>query len=64
MKKQSVKINFVYNVNIRGYIRPVRIDRESQFGGWEGTNLLTMRKVRIRTAARLRSECDQSLYRS
>lgn len=69
MKKEEIKINHVYNVSVSGYVCPVRIDKEfhdmsGNPKGWYGTNLLTMRKVRIKTAARCRSEKDRTMYMS
>jgi len=64
MKKHEVQINHVYNVLVSGKIQPVRIDRDADQGGWWGTNLLTARKIRIRSAQRLRSEKDRRMYMS
>jgi len=65
MKKEEIKINHVYNVTVSGYICPVRIDCVNQrFGGWDGTNLLTMRRIRMKTAARMHSEKDRMMYMS
>jgi len=54
MKKKNVVIGSVYAVKVSGNVVPVRVVRESPYGGWEGLNLKTRRSVRIRTAARLR----------
>lgn len=54
MKKVEVEIGKVYIVKVSGKLARVLIDRESPYGGWEGTNVLTNRSVRIRTAAKLR----------
>lgn len=54
MKKTDVKLGEVYEAKVSGIRTRVRLDRESQYGGWDATNLLTGRTVRIRTAARLR----------
>ena len=56
MKKSEVEIGKTYIVKVSGKLVPVQIINESPFGGWNGGNLLTKRGVRIRTAARLRSE--------
>lgn len=56
MKKADVTIGRVYLAKVSGNLTAVRIDRESVYGGWEGTNLNTGRAVRIRGAARLRRE--------
>ncbi len=54
MKKQDVQIGSVYIAKVSGALTKVRIDRQSPYGGWQGTNLATGREVRIRGAARLR----------
>jgi len=54
MKKAEVVIGGVYIVRVSDKLAKVRIDRESCFGGWDGTNLATGRAIRIRTAAKLR----------
>lgn len=66
MKKEEIKINHVYNVLVSSKVQPVRIDRAADpgFSGWWGTNLLTMRKIRIKSAARCRSEKDRTMYMS
>ncbi|MCK6458174.1 MAG: winged helix-turn-helix domain-containing protein [Phycisphaerae bacterium] len=56
MKKDQVQIGRAYVAKVSGQLARVRIDAESRFGGWEGTNLLTHRKVRIKSAQRLRRE--------
>ncbi len=54
MKKADVQIGAVYTVKVSGKLVPVRLDSESVYGGWQGTNLDTGRSVHIRTAAKLR----------
>ncbi len=56
MKKNEVKIGNTYTVKVSGKIAKVRIDAESQYGGWDATNVETKKKVRIKSAQRLRSE--------
>ncbi len=56
MQKQNVRIGATYVVKVSGNLTKVRITRESPNGGWYGTNQATGREIRIRTAARLRSE--------
>jgi hypothetical protein len=56
MKKHSVHIGAIYIVKVSGKLARVRITRECDYGGWYGTNLATGRQIRIRSAARLRSE--------
>jgi len=54
MKKSEVKIGEVYRVKVSGTIANVRITGESPYGGWDGVNVTTKRKVRIKSAQRLR----------
>lgn len=56
MKKADVVLNKVYVVKVSGRLTKVRLDSESPYGGWKGTNLVTGREVYIRTAAKLRRE--------
>lgn len=56
MQKNNVKVGSTYIAKVSGALTRVRITREHNRGGWYGTNLATGREIRIRTAARLRSE--------
>ena len=56
MQKHNVQIGTTYIVKVSGKLTRVRITGQSPHGGWSGTNLATGREIRIRTAARLRSE--------
>ena len=56
MQKHNVKIGTTYIVKVSGTLAKVRLTREHDRGGWYATNLATGREIRIRTAARLRSE--------
>ncbi len=56
MQKRNVQIGTTYIVKVSGTLAKVRLTREHDRGGWFGTNLATGREIRIRTAARLRSE--------
>ena len=56
MKKSEVKIGRVYTAKVTNKLVQVRIDAESRYGGWEATNLTTGKKVRIKSAQRLRGE--------
>jgi len=58
MKKQQVKIGGVYSAKITDKVVPVRIDAENRNGGWDATNLKTNRKVRIKSAQKLRGSAD------
>jgi hypothetical protein len=54
MKQQDVKVGGVYAAKITDKVVPVRIDAENANGGWDGTNLTTNKKVRIKSARKLR----------
>ena len=56
MQKQNIRVGSTYIVKVSGTLAKVRLTREHPRGGWYGTNLATGREIRIRTAARLRSE--------
>ena len=56
MKKANVEIGNIYIVKVSGKLAKVKLAGFSPYGGWVGTNLATGREVRIKTAARLRSE--------
>jgi len=55
MKKNEVQIGSVYTAKVTNKVVQVRIDAESRYGGWDATNLETGKKVRIRSAQRLRA---------
>ena len=61
MKKTEVAIGKVYIVKVSGVLAKVRLDSESPYGGWNGTNLGTGRGVRIRSAAKLRRETSPTV---
>ena len=56
MKKADVNVGTVYSTKVSGNVVPVRIDRENPRGGWDGTNLVTNKAVRIKSAQRLRGK--------
>lgn len=58
MTKKDVKIGGVYAAKVTNKLVQVRIDAESRHGGWEATNLATGKKVRIKSAQRLRGESE------
>jgi hypothetical protein len=58
MTKKDVKIGGVYTAKVTNKLVQVRIEAESRYGGWEATNLSTNKKVRIKSAQRLRGESD------
>ena len=54
MKKADVKIGGEYFATVTNKKVTVRIDAENRSGGWDATNLSTGKKVRIKTAGRLK----------
>lgn len=56
MKRSEVQIGHVYTVKMSNQVVQVRIDSENRHGGWDGTNLATGKKVRIKAPQRLRAE--------
>ncbi len=60
MKKNEIKIGQAYMAKVTGSDAPVRIDSESPHGGWDAKNLVSGRKVRIKTAGRLIRQCSQA----
>ena len=54
MKKNEVKIGGEYTCKVTNRLVTVEIDAESRYGGWDGVNLTTGKKVRIKSAAKLR----------
>ncbi len=59
MKKNEVKIGATYTAKVSGKVVRVRIDAENRQGGWNATNLATKKKVRIKSAQRLRGEAGK-----
>lgn len=55
MKKNEVKIGSVYTAKVTNKVVQVRIDAESRHGGWDATNLVTGKKVRVQSPQRLRA---------
>jgi len=56
MKKAEVKIGETYRVKVSGNMADVRITGENPHGGWDGINVLTNRKVRVKSPQRLRGK--------
>lgn len=54
MKKADVKIGGKYTAKVSDKLTTVRIDAENAHGGWDATNVATGKKVRIKSAQRLR----------
>ena len=60
MRGRDVVIGATYAAKVSGQVVPVQIEGESRYGGWDGVNIETGRAVRIRTAGRLRYQCDET----
>jgi len=60
MKAKDVKVGSVYTAKVTDKVVPVRIETANRSGGWNGTNLVTGKKVQIKSAARLRGEYQQA----
>ncbi len=60
MKKDEVKIGGTYLAKVTDKVVPVRIDAEHRNGGWDATNMVTNKKVRIKSAQRLRGPAPRS----
>lgn len=56
MKGKDIQIGKTYEIKVSGTVVPVRITRESPYGGWEGRNTITGRSIRIRGAGRVRRQ--------
>lgn len=59
MRKAQVEFGKVYEAKISGRLVRVRLIDESPFGGWVALNLDTGRRVRIKSAAKLRREIEE-----
>jgi|DewCreStandDraft_2_1066082.scaffolds.fasta_scaffold15377_2 hypothetical protein len=59
MKKDEIKVGGTYLAKVSDRVVPVRIDAENTHGGWDATNLLTDKKVRIKSAQRLRCPANR-----
>ncbi len=58
MKKNDVKIGQSYMAKVTNSVVPVRIDAVNSHGGWDAKNIASGRKVRIKSAQRLRCGDD------
>jgi len=54
MKKNEIAIGSTYTAKITNRVVPVRIDATNPHSGWDATNLATGKRVRIKSAAKLR----------
>jgi hypothetical protein len=59
MKRSEVQLGGVYIAKVSNRLVQVRIDGENRYGGWDATNLATGKKVRIKSAQRLRGEANR-----
>jgi len=60
MKKSDVKLGGRYTAKVSDKVVVVRIDAENPHGGWDATNESTGKKVRIKSARRLRGAVRKS----
>ena len=60
MKKDQIKIGGTYMAKVTDKVVPVRIDAENSHGGWDATNMATNKKVRIKSAQRLRGPAPEA----
>ena len=56
MKKSEIKIGECYEAKVSNRIVSVRIDSTHSAGGWNATNTATGKRIRIKSAQRLRAE--------
>ncbi|MEI8194740.1 MAG: winged helix-turn-helix domain-containing protein [Phycisphaerae bacterium] len=54
MKNNEITLGGTYLAKVTDKVVPVRIDATNPHGGWDATNLATNKKVRIKSAQRLR----------
>ena len=54
MKKADVKVGGRYSAKVSDKVVVVRIDAENPHGGWDATNEATGKRVRVKSAQRLR----------
>jgi len=54
MKKNAVKIGGLYHTKVSDKLVTVRIDGSNTHGGWNATNTATGKRIRIKSAQRLR----------
>jgi len=58
MKKKDVEIGGRYVAKISNNLTTVRLTGECPYGGWDAVNEKTGKRVRIKTAAKLRRNVD------
>ena len=55
----EIKIGRYYATKISGNMTIVKIEAQSPHGGWTGRNIFTNRRVRIKSAAKLRGDVTE-----
>ena len=60
MKKSDIQTGATYLVKVAGNLVPVKITREHDNGGWQGTSVKTGKTIRIKSAQRLRKCLDNN----
>ena len=60
MNKSEVKIGTTYRCKVTGKLADVRITGVSAHGGWDAVNVVTKRKVHIKSAQRLRGPAQHA----
>ena len=63
MTAAEVKIGRYYATKISGKMTIVKIEAKSPRGGWMGRNIFTNRRVRIKSAAKLRGDVTERAKR-
>ena len=58
MKKHEVKVGSDYLAKVSDKVVVVHIDGENPHGGWDATNVQTKKKVRVKSAQRLRGPAN------
>jgi hypothetical protein len=58
MKKHEVKVGGDYLAKVSDKVVVVHIDGENPHGGWDATNVQTKKKVRVKSAQRLRGPAN------
>ncbi len=58
MKKNEIKVGGMYRAKVSDKIVTVRIDSTHTKGGWNATNTATGKRIRIRSAQRLRGAAN------
>jgi hypothetical protein len=59
MTAAEVTMGHYYAAKVSGNMTIVKIEAGSSHGGWEGRNIFTNRRVRIKSAAKLRGDVTE-----